>query len=185
MKPFAPPRLSTTIGTPSSSVIFGAMLRAVMSDGPPGAKGMTMRIGLFGNCCAFSAAERVSARSAAAAEVRRYIFPPCHELHHCNPTLSSTSLLVTGNLSQSRGSTLDLQVRRFDDAVPAFGFLVHVGEQLARRARLRLRAELNQPLCERRIRDHLHDLGIEFRHDGGRRFRGREHRVPVDAFETR
>jgi hypothetical protein len=46
--PFAPPRLSTTIGGPSSSVSRGPMVRAVMSEGPPAANGTIMRIGLLG-----------------------------------------------------------------------------------------------------------------------------------------
>src|SRR5512134_3612720 len=46
--PLAPARLSTTIGCPSSSVSRGAIVREVMSAGPPAENGTTIRIGLLG-----------------------------------------------------------------------------------------------------------------------------------------
>src|SRR5436190_485236 len=48
MLPAAPGLFSTTIGWPSSSPIFGCMIRPTKSDAPPGAKGMIMRTGLLG-----------------------------------------------------------------------------------------------------------------------------------------
>ena len=48
MMPVAPARLSTMMLWPSSSVMRGAMLRVVMSAGPPAENGTTMRSGLTG-----------------------------------------------------------------------------------------------------------------------------------------
>jgi len=56
MLPAAPGLFSTTIGWPSSSPIFGCMMRPTKSDAPPGAKGMIMRTGLLGYDCAIASA---------------------------------------------------------------------------------------------------------------------------------
>jgi hypothetical protein len=48
MLPAAPGLFSTTIGWPSSSPIFGWMMRPTKSEAPPGANGMIIRIGLLG-----------------------------------------------------------------------------------------------------------------------------------------
>src|SRR5471032_2549957 len=52
MLPPAPARLSTTTCWPSDSESFCAMMRAMTSVGPPGAKPTMMRIGFTGYCCA-------------------------------------------------------------------------------------------------------------------------------------
>ena len=50
--PFAPPRLSTITDWPRSSLNLRDKWRAVMSVGPPAAKGTTTRTGAFGVHCA-------------------------------------------------------------------------------------------------------------------------------------
>src|SRR3954469_2846664 len=62
--PPAPGMLSTTICWPSASVNLGAMVRVVMSATPPGPKGSTIRIGLFGYDCAAAQSGTSAAMSA-------------------------------------------------------------------------------------------------------------------------
>src|SRR2546425_12592718 len=59
-------------GWPQAVVMCGPIARARMSEVPPGAKGTTMRIGLFGYCWprAGRAANRLAARAAVRAAVR-------------------------------------------------------------------------------------------------------------------
>src|SRR5437773_5643026 len=67
MFPPAPARFSTTNCWPRVSLSFAPTILAMMSTGPPGAKGTMTRTGLFGQSCAKQApasahAARASAR---------------------------------------------------------------------------------------------------------------------------
>src|SRR5436190_2915774 len=71
MLPPAPARLSTTTGWPRISVSCCPVRRAMMSAGPPGAKGITKRTGLAGQVCACA---DVTAASASAMMQRNQDF---------------------------------------------------------------------------------------------------------------
>src|SRR6185295_11408324 len=67
MLPAAPGRLSTTTGWPHASVICGPIRRARMSEPPPGANGVRIRIGWLGYpSCACAIPVPTAATSAAA-----------------------------------------------------------------------------------------------------------------------
>jgi len=65
--PLAPGRLSTTTDLPRRSVSGGAMMRAMTSSPPPGAVGVSKRIGRAGKSCASAMlAASISNRAAGA-----------------------------------------------------------------------------------------------------------------------
>src|SRR2546425_12916999 len=65
-------------GWPQAAVMCGPIARARMSEVPPGAKGTTMRIGLFGYCWASAgkAAGKLAARAAVRAAATRFMDVP-------------------------------------------------------------------------------------------------------------
>ena len=96
--PPAPVRLSTTTGWPSSSDIFGATRRVMMSVEVPAPKGTTTRTGRFGKAAApavgWAAARRSRPRRGRAAEQQR-------------PGQGATRQLCSGHgLYSSRGGHL-------------------------------------------------------------------------------
>src|SRR5437764_191948 len=66
MLPPAPPTFSITIGWPSCSRIFSAMMRAAASVDPPGGNGTIRVSGREGNVCACAAAAAHTAINSAA-----------------------------------------------------------------------------------------------------------------------
>src|SRR4051812_15547776 len=77
MLPAAPGRLSTITGWPHFSVSFSATMRGIRSALPPAGNGTTMRTGLAGHSCAWSALAK-SASAAAARSLMRSTETPKH-----------------------------------------------------------------------------------------------------------
>src|SRR5688500_11435018 len=69
MMAFAPPRLSTTSGWPSTLSISFAMALALASVAPPGGNGTIRRIGRVGHACCAAASAAITAAEAASAAI--------------------------------------------------------------------------------------------------------------------
>src|SRR5258705_653201 len=73
MWPPPPGLFSTTTGCPHASCSFGAMMRARMSDAPPGVNGTMIREGGLAGDCAWAIPAWVSAVNARSAVKRRFV----------------------------------------------------------------------------------------------------------------
>src|SRR5712691_4886829 len=158
--PPAPPTFSTMICWPSSSLRRAAMIRPMVSTGPPAAYGTTSVTGRAGHSCAPAPALNVSAPVSTAAKTARAIF------------------VLRPSIHADAGG--------FDDLAPALDLLGQVLGEVFGRALLRrhdLEAELFQLLADSRILDHVVDRLVELAHDRIRRSVRQEEGVPDRGFD--
>ena len=74
--PPAPPKFSITICWPRISLMRAPIMRAMVSTGPPAAKGTTRLIGRAGQLCACAVVMTANEQTAAAMMIRTIEFLP-------------------------------------------------------------------------------------------------------------